>query len=47
MKIKPEDHHKYEYFSKLYQAWKPLLPSDSAEKLLKSGYQIRLKQNPS
>jgi hypothetical protein len=30
-----------EYFSKFWQEWKPMLRSDSPEKLQKCGYQIR------
>jgi hypothetical protein len=31
-----------EYYSKLYNEWKPLLDSDSEEKLKKYGYKIRI-----
>jgi len=33
-----------EYFSKLYQLWKPVLDSDCVESLRKYGYKIRIKQ---
>ncbi len=37
-----KDGKKLEYFSKLHKAWKPFLSSDSIDKLVKCGYQLRV-----